>query len=115
MPIISGINQVEFKTINLNDGLIGYWNFNDEFNVGYDDSGNGNFGTNYGAEWKSYGISGGCLDFENDEYDYLNFSSPVHNSPPYTICAWIKPESEPNGANRYILGNGGQTYESHGL
>ena len=43
----------------LNDGLLGYWSFNDD--TATDNSGNGNNGTIYGATPVS-GVSGGSFE-----------------------------------------------------
>jgi concanavalin A-like lectin/glucanase superfamily protein len=99
----------------LNDDLVGYWSFDDSTNVGNDDSGNSNNGINHGASWISDGVNEGALDFERDNANYISFLSPVLNTPPYTICAWVKPESLPINDNWYIISNGAETSHSYGF
>jgi len=112
---INNTSDSMFENFNLTDGLVGYWSFNNQSNVAYDDSGNNNNGINHGATWTENGIQGGALDFERDLGNYLNFSSPVLNTPPYTICAWVKPESLPSNDNWFIICNGAETSHSYGF
>ena len=52
----------------LNDGLVGYWSFDEgEGDVAYDSTGNARDGTIYGAAWTS-GISGAALQFAGNDY-----------------------------------------------
>jgi len=107
--------HVSLELIDNNDDLVGYWSFDDSTNVGNDDSGNSNNGINHGASWISDGVNEGALDFERDNANYISFLSPVLNTPPYTICAWVKPESLPVNDNWYFLCNGGATSHSYGF
>ena len=111
-----------FTTINLavtdyasaevtSDGLVAYWSFDDATAI--DNSGNGYTGTVYGAT-QDIGISGNCLRFDG-YYDYIEFSNPVINSGPYSICLWVKPDFINDGQNHYIISNGGQTHSSYGF
>jgi nitrous oxidase accessory protein NosD len=96
------------------DGLVGHWCFNEENGtILYDNSGNGYDGTIDGATWTT-GISGGALSFDGIN-DYVQFSSPVLNNPPYSVCAWVKPLSLPGYTTAYIVSNGGQTRVSYGF
>jgi len=73
-------------------GLVAYWSFDNSSDVGYDDSGNGHQGTNYGATWISDGISGGALDFDGVD-DYVNISDAsdfVFANQSLTYTAWVK-------------------------
>ncbi len=93
--------------------LVAYWSFDDSSDVGHDDSGNGNQGVNNGATWVSDGVIGGTLNF--DGTDSVSFSSPVLSQPPYSVCAWVKPESIPENVNQYILANGGEIGTHNGF
>jgi hypothetical protein len=94
--------------------LVAYWSFDDSSDVGHDDSGNGNQGVNNGATWVSDGVIGGALNFDGSN-DYVEFSSPVLSQPPYSVCAWVKPESIPEDVNQYILANGGEIGTHNGF
>lgn len=93
------------------DGLIAYWSFDD--GTAADKSGNGYTGTVFGTT-QDIGVSGNCLRF-NGYSDYVQFSSPVINSGPYSICLWVKPDFINDGQNHYIISNGGQTHSSYGF
>jgi hypothetical protein len=99
------------KTLGFTDDLVGYWSFDNQADVGHDDSNNGYQGVNNGATWVSDGKIGGALSFDGIN-DYVQFSSPVLNVPPYSVCAWVKASSLPNS---YIINNGGQTRDSYGF
>jgi hypothetical protein len=66
---------------------------------------NGNDGTIYGASWVTSSILGYALEFDGID-DYIGFSSPVLNNPPYTVCVWVKPDTI-TGDYMYIIDNGG--------
>ena len=70
------------------NSLVAYWSFDDNSNLGYDDSGNGYHGTNYGAAWTSKGVSGGALEFDGMD-DYVRVDS-VPGSTEYTYSTWVK-------------------------
>ena len=115
IPTISGNTEKDDIVISgIDDGLIGYWSFDE--GTGYsvqDDSGNGNDGTIYGASWTTSSVLGNALNFDGVD-DLIEFSSPVLNIPPYTICAWVKPDST-SGDYRYILSNGGGANLGYGF
>ena len=72
------------------DNLVAYWSFNDNTDVGHDDSDNDHDATNNGATWNSNGISNGCLDFDGIS-DYL--SIPDHQDlklHQWSISSWVK-------------------------
>lgn len=96
-----------FPTIglaDLTDGLVAYWSFDEGSGDTLHSSVGGYNGTIYGATWAS-GISGSALYFDADWED-VEFSSPVLNTPPYTFCAWVKASSL-GSSSCYILSNGG--------
>ena len=98
------IRKVEADSPNY---LVAYWSFDEgSGNTAYDGSGNGNDGTIIGTTW-SEGIYGKALYFDGDN-DYVNFTSPVLNTPSYSICAWVKPDSITGGTDMYVIANGGE-------
>lgn len=91
-----------------------YWSFDEgKGSIAYDNSGNGNDGIIYGATWTS-GISGYALDFDGLN-DHIDCASPILNTAPYSVCAWVKPVSITDGKQHYIVSNGGQTHSSYGF
>jgi hypothetical protein len=83
-------------------GLVGYWSFDEgSGTVAYDESGNNNHGTIYGATWVprlypwwTYG--GNALNFDgvNDYVDVTNESSfDFERTNSFSICAWINPST----------------------
>jgi hypothetical protein len=95
-------------------GLVGYWNFDEgSGNILHDVSGNNNDGTIRNAFWDS-GIDGEALNFDGDS-DFVDFSNPVLNVAPYTVCAWVKPNTISDGNAHYIISNGGQNFDSYGF
>lgn len=75
---------------NINEGLVGYWSFDDENNPAKDNSGNGHDGTLYnGAYWIDQGFFGGAIQFDGIN-DYI--SVPDHSDLDlhyWTISAFI--------------------------
>ncbi len=69
-------------------GLVGYWSFDEGAgDTAYDRSGNGNYGTIYGASWTN-GISGTALEFtQGDWVDCGNDS--CFDVGTFTIQAWL--------------------------
>jgi len=99
--------------IGLDDGLVGYWSFNEgSDSTAYDDSGNGYQGTINDASW-SNGIYGSALEFDGD--DFVAFDSPVLNTPPYSVCSWVHPDSFSVEVGKYIMANGGESNDAHGF
>lgn len=98
-------------TADLNDGLVGYWSFDDS--TASDLSGNGNDGTVYGATPVD-GIIGPAFNFDggNDYIDYGNTASLNPNSE-ITISAWIKPVNYTGGGNEPIIDKGHWPYQYH--
>jgi parallel beta-helix repeat protein len=88
---------------------IACWHFDEgSENIAHDSSGNNYNGTIQDGSWVD-GISGYGLDFGGlYESGYVDFTSPVLNTPPYTVCLWAKPHSISNGYY-YLISNGGET------
>jgi hypothetical protein len=107
-------NTTTIVKADLEDGLVGYWSFNEgNGTILHDNSGNGYDGTIDGATWTT-GVLGGALSFDGIN-DYVQFSSPVLNIPSYSVCAWVKASSLPGPTTAYIISNGGQTRASYGF
>ncbi|MCX6013465.1 MAG: LamG domain-containing protein [Chloroflexi bacterium] len=79
---------------------VGGWSFDNIFgNTVYDDSGNGNNGTIYGATQVN-GVVGKALSFDGN--DYVNCGSDASLSPAnFTAEVWIKAD-QATAANRYL-------------
>jgi hypothetical protein len=84
--------------------LIAYWSFDDEFDPGYDDSGNGHDGYVYGATPTS-GMVSNALSFDGSE-DYVlvadsaeDIIAPGH---PCSIALWMKMRDLPEYTQRTI-------------
>lgn len=88
----------------LNDGLVGHWNFDEgEGTVLYDQSGNNYDGTIEGGATWSDGICEGALDFDGvDDYVILPDIDLVPN--PFTICAWVNIQDNSLAGGHTILG-----------
>ena len=79
----------------LDDGLMGYWNFDEgQGSVAYDLSGGGHDASIYGAVFTDDGISGSALSFDGVN-DYVNTFLDVSWSDQLssTISLWINPQS----------------------
>ncbi len=90
------LNSCSNSTENLNDGLVGYWSFDEgEGNVSHDLSGNGNDGTIYGAEWVD-GKYEKALSFDGAiSSSYINFGvmdNQLVGLNSITTSAWIYSE-----------------------
>ncbi|MBN1489882.1 MAG: hypothetical protein JXA69_08195 [Phycisphaerae bacterium] len=74
----------------INDGLAGYWSFDDGSGVvAHDDSGNNRDGNIDGASWAS-GVSGSALSFDGqDDYITIQDSSAMYFAN-MTTCAWVR-------------------------
>ncbi|MFX0208519.1 MAG: LamG-like jellyroll fold domain-containing protein [Candidatus Hodarchaeota archaeon] len=77
--------------ITTEEGLVGYWNFDEgSGNTAYDSSENNNNGTIYGANWTT-GISGAALEFDGvDDYIIIP-NTDILLQLPLTITAYVKP------------------------
>ncbi|MFX1511372.1 MAG: LamG-like jellyroll fold domain-containing protein [Promethearchaeota archaeon] len=79
------------RLTNVEEGLVGYWNFNERIgNIVHDQSDNSNDGTIYGANWTT-GISGSALEFDGVK-DFVEI--PHHDSlnlgtEDFTVSLWI--------------------------
>ncbi len=109
----SAVAQQDRQQSRVDEGLVAYWPFEEGAgNVAHDASGNGNDGMVHGASWVP-GLCGTALSFDGLN-DYVAFTSPVLNTPPYTVCAWADMPSPPM-VNTYLLANGGESGSSTGL
>lgn len=73
----------------IEEGLVGYWDFSKEQEVAYDLSGNDNHGTIVGATWGN-GRNGKALSFDGiDDYVAITNISPITLSE-FTLSAWVK-------------------------
>lgn len=70
---------------------VGYWKFDERSgNIAYDSSGNGNYGTIYGATWTT-GRLGAALSFDgNGDYVEIPQSSVLDFRTSISIEAWVK-------------------------
>ena len=105
---VSGMNDIS-KTSNnkplalLTNGLEGYWTFNDQNNIGFDNSGNNHQGFPFGVTYTSSGKVSGATDFAGQGYISLpKFTSSDSQG---TVCAWIK-QSLPSGQCGLIYAEG---------
>jgi hypothetical protein len=65
----------------------------------------------------SFGLGVSGLAFSLDGIDdFIQVSSSVITTPPYTLCASVEPASiADDDTNRYVIANGGETRFSHGF
>ncbi len=90
-----------------------YWNFDEGSGNILSDIIGKNDGTIHGATWTS-GKVGGALEFDGtDDYADMGDLDVITGTKPFTICAWVYPESI-NGSNRGILtkARGKNTYQT---
>jgi len=84
-------------SINLDNGLVGYWSFNEGAgSTSADLSGKGNTGDLTGPPtWTTNGISGGALIFDssNSEYVTCGINSSLNITTDITFSGWIKLDS----------------------
>jgi nitrous oxidase accessory protein len=86
----------DFKTpipLNLSDGLVGYWNFDEGIgDIAHDSSGYTNDGTLYGNPTWTAGRSGNALSFDGiDDWIDCGNDSSLSPSTAITLTAWYKP------------------------
>ena len=83
-------NVLDSDILNVNNGLVGYWSFDEDTgSIAHDDSGNGYDGTINDASWTT-GISGNALNFDGIN-DYVGLGYNTFNSlTSGTVSAWIK-------------------------
>lgn len=75
--------------MNIDDGLIGYWSFNEgSGTIAYDDSGNANDGTVTDASWISDSIYDKSLHFDIGNYIHIGDI----NDYIFTMILWVKPD-----------------------
>jgi len=77
----------------LADGLEGYWTFNNQNNLGFDNSGNNHQGTVYGATWTSSGIVKGATEYNGQSYIAFNDFTAADSEG--TVTAWVKQSLAP--------------------
>lgn len=82
----------DVTTVDLSDGLVGYWSF--DFGDASDESGNGNDGTIYGANLVD-GVSGGAYDYDGiDDYVNVEHSDSLEVGDSFSISIWVKPRTD---------------------
>jgi len=75
----------------INEGLVGYWSFDDSSNPGHDDSGNNNDGTLFGSTWVDTGISGGGVSYDGiDDYVEIPHDPSLDTNNAFSVLAWFK-------------------------
>ena len=109
LALAGGVNLSPAHADPPTNGLVAYWNFDD--GTATDVTGNGHDGVIHNA-LPCDGIAGQGLSFDGDG-DYVEYSSPVLNIPPYSVCAWAKLTSADR--YQYVLANGGETNSSRGF
>ncbi len=94
-------------------GLVGYWSMNGQdttATTAYDRSGAANSGTLTNGPTKVIGKLGQALNFDGTD-DYVNAGSAtiIDNLTNLSICAWVNPDTLPNGYSAIIgqMDNGG--------
>ncbi len=74
----------------LNEGLVSYWRFEEENNLGYDSVGD-NHGTVNGAIWTPVGAVGAALSFDGNDYIDVPYDSSLNIiNDALTVSAWVK-------------------------
>lgn len=102
----------------LSNGLVAYWSFDDENDVGHDDSGNGHQGTNHGATSISNGISGRAMSFDGiDDYiDITDTSDFEFANQDLTFSTWVQIVDNANQyRNIVVLGDANDNYPNIGM
>ncbi len=89
--------------VDLNRGLVAYYSFDNEADLGHDDSGNSNDGISNGATWIADG-TGGIVSFDGiDDYIEVSNSEPFKTDQ-FSVCAFVKSNSPiPDGGGRYVF------------
>jgi hypothetical protein len=95
---VSGISDISKKSNNnplalLVNGLEGYWTFNDQNNLGFDNSGNNHQGIAYGATWTSSGKVKGATSYNGQ--GYIAFNDFTSSDSQGTVTAWVKQSLQP--------------------
>ena len=75
----------------IEEGLVGYWDFSKEQEIAYDLSGNDNHGSIVGATWGN-GRNGKALSFDGVD-DYIDTKLGLEGATSYTIEVWINSTS----------------------
>lgn len=100
------VDNIEIKKLeSIKENLITHWSFDDISNPGYDDSGNGHDGLNYGASWISDGVCGGAMSFDgmNDYLERVEGLSGISDK--VSVCAWVKKSDSWNGYEKIVVTN----------
>lgn len=88
MTFFGNIRDARADTNN-DDGLVAYWNFNEETGNAYDSSGYNNHGVIHGAI-RAVGVSGNALEFDGVD-DYIEVGDIAMNDiPVLSIELWMK-------------------------
>lgn len=76
----------------LNNGLVGYWSFDEgSGTIAHDSSGYGNHGTVYGGAAWAEGVSGGALSFDGiDDYVDCGNDESIKPTGAMTVTGWFK-------------------------
>ncbi len=84
-----------------NDGLVGFWSFDDS--TAYDSSGYGNHGSVYGEPNLIHGIKGTAFEFDGiDDYILIPDSDWLDTDSSMSISLWIKPDSFAAGGSKFL-------------
>jgi hypothetical protein len=91
-------------TDSLDDELVAYWKLDETSGTIYDSTDNDHDSTSVTADYGATGKIGNAMDFQVANTDYirvadsddLSFTDGSGNDEPFTISAWVKPESISN-------------------
>lgn len=90
--------------------MVGWWPGDVNAN---DIKGSNNGTLVFGAQAGTSGNVSGAFSFDGIN-DYVAIGNPVVNTAPYSVDAWVNPNST-GPLNKYIVSNGGETGGSYGL
>ncbi|MCK4342405.1 MAG: LamG domain-containing protein [Phycisphaerae bacterium] len=101
----------ENAVADLNDGLVGYWTFDEgSGGVVHDLSGNGNDGTIVGAGWVE-GVSGTALEFDGqNDFVEVPDDASLDITGDISLAAWIYAHSMPGAHPVFSKGTWGSNY-----
>ena len=94
VTLLSAVLAVSTAMADVNQGLVGYWSFDEEEGAtAGDGSPNSNDGTVYGATWTA-GTCGSALAFDGQD-DYVDFGDILNDVQlPVTIVGWVYRRSQ---------------------
>jgi hypothetical protein len=83
-------NTTTIVIADTNNGLVGYWNFDEgSGSIAHDSSGNGNDGNIYSASWTT-GVSGSALNYDGlDDYVDIGSVDRIRTNTPKSVFAWV--------------------------